>query len=99
MELEIKGLIEFCKAISSSPTEVSKSTQLVEALNFCLEGLGKCDCSNKPNIQTYEKKYLQIAARFSKETIEILSEILDPNKTYSNISISFPDSNNKIKVK
>jgi hypothetical protein len=99
MELEIKGLIEFCKAISSSPTEISKSSQLVEALSFCLEGLGKCDCSNKPNIETYEKKYSEMAAKFSEETIKVLGEIFDPNKSYSSINISFPNNNNKIKVK
>lgn len=99
MELEIKGLIEFCKAISSSPMEVAKSSQLVEALSFCLEGLGKCDCSNKPNLETYEKKYSEIAFNFSEETIQILQEIFDPNKAYSSINISFPNNNNKIKVK
>ena len=99
MELEIKGLIEFCKAISSSPTEISKSSQLVEALSFCLEALGKCDCSNKPNIQVFEKRYSEMAVKFSNETVQTLGEILDPNKAYSTINISFPDTNNKIKVK
>ena len=57
MELEIKGFIEFCKAISFHPTEVGKSEQLVKALSFCLNGVSNCDCSNKPSTENFEKKY------------------------------------------
>jgi hypothetical protein len=99
MELEIKGLIEFCKAISSSPTEVSKSTELVDALSFCIDALTKCDCSNKVNVEVYEKKYTQLSLGFSKDTLKILEQILDPNLTYSKIHISFPNTNIKITVK
>ena len=40
-----------------------------------------------------------MAVKFSNETVQTLGEILDPNKAYSTINISFPDTNNKIKVK
>lgn len=99
MEIEIKGLIEFCKAISTSPTEVSKSPELVDALSFCIDSLSKCNCSNKAATEIHENKYVEIADKFSQETIKILAEILDPNKTYSNISITFPHTNKIIKIK
>lgn len=99
MELEIKGLIEFCRAISSSPTEVSESTELVDALSFCLDSLGKCDCNNKPAVESYEKKYSDLALAFSEDTIKKLEKILDPNLAYSKIYISFPNTNLKITVK
>ena len=99
MELEIKGFIEFCKAISFHPTEVAKSEQLVEALSFCLNGLSNCNCSNKPSVENFEKKYLEMASEFSNDSLKVLSVILDPNSTYSNIYISFPYSENKIKIK
>lgn len=99
MELELKGLIEFCKAICTNPTEIAKSKELVESLSFCLDGLSKCDCSNKPDMESFEKKYLEIAESFSKDALDILSQILDANSTYSNIYISFPHSDKKIKIK
>ena len=99
MELEIKGFIEFCRAISLNPTEVAKSKQLVEALSFCLSGFSNCDCSNKPSTENFEKKYLEISHEFSKDSLDILGRILDPNSTYSDIYISFPTSDKKIKIK
>ena len=66
MELEIKGFIEFCRAISFNPTEVAKSKQLVEALSFCLSGFSNCDCSNKPSTENFEKKYCYIYKNFKK---------------------------------
>lgn len=99
MELEIKGFIEFCKAISFHPTEVAKSEQLVEALSFCLNGLSNCNCSNKPSVENFEKKYLEISHEFSKDSLDILGRIFDPNSTYSDIHISFANSDKKIKIK
>jgi hypothetical protein len=99
MELEIKGFIEFCRAISSNPTEVAKSKQLVDALSFCLNSVSNCNCSNKPSAENFEKKYLEMANEFSNDSLNVLSVILDPNSTYSNIYISFPYSENKIKIK
>lgn len=99
MEIEIKGLIEFCKAISTSPTEVSKCQELVDALSFCIDSLSKCNCANKPATEIHESKYVEIASKFSQETVNILAEILDPNKAYSAINITFPHSNKIIKIK
>lgn len=99
MELEIKGLIEFCRAISSSPTEVAKSKELVDCLSFCLDGLSNCNCSNKPSVESYEQKYLERASSFSKDALKVLGVILDPNSAYSDIYISFPNIDKKIKIK
>ena len=99
MELELKGFIEFCRAISSSPVEVAKSKQLVDALSFCLNSLSNCNCSNKPSVENFEKKYLETASEFSDDSLRVLAAILDPNSAYSNIYISFPHSENKIKIK
>ena len=99
MEIEIKGIIEFCKAISTSPTQVSKCPELVDALSFCIDSLSKCNCSNKAATEIHESKYTEIAEKFSKSTISALEEILDPNKTYSRINITFPYSDKIIKIK
>lgn len=99
MEIEIKGLIEFCKAIATNPTEISKCPQLVEALSFCLDNLSKCNCSDMKSSEAYENKYVEFAEKFSKDTVEILAQILDPNKTYSSVIISFPYTDKYIKIK
>ena len=99
MELEIKGFIEFCKAISFHPTEVGKSEQLVKALSFCLNGVSNCDCSNKPSTENFAKKYLEISHEFSKDSLDILGRIFDPNSAYSDIYVSFANSDKKIKIK
>jgi hypothetical protein len=99
MELELKGFIEFCRAISSNPTEVAKSKQLVDSLSFCLNGLSNCDCSNKPSSENFEQKYLEIANGFSNDSLNILASILDLNSAYSSIYISFPNTDKKIKIK
>ena len=99
MELEIKGFIEFCKAIASNPIEVSNSKDLVECLSFCIDGLNKCNCSNKKESTPYEQKYLEIAESFSEDSLRTLGAILDPSSIYSDIYISFPHTDKKIKIK
>ena len=99
MELEIKGFIEFCKAIASNPKEVSNSKDLVDCLSFCLDGLTNCNCSNKKEATSYEQKYLEIAESFSEDSLRTLGAILDPSSIYSDIYISFPHTDKKIKIK
>lgn len=99
LQLEIKGFIEFCKNIASNPIEVSKSKELVDCLSFCVDALTNCNCSNKKESAHYEQKYLEISESFSEDALKSLSIILDPNSTYSNICISFPHSDKKIKIK
>lgn len=99
MQIEIKGFIEFCKAISSNPIEVAKSKDLVDCLSFCIDGLNNCKCSNKIESNSYEQKYLEIVESFSEDTLEILKTVLDPNSIYKNICISFPHVDKKIKIK
>lgn len=99
MEIEIKGLIEFCRAISTSPTEISKCPELVEALSFCIDSLAKCNCSSNQTSEPHETKYVEIAEKFSQESIKVLAGILDPNNTYSGVTITFPYSDKIIKIK
>lgn len=99
MEIEIRGFIEFCKSISTNPTEIVKSPELVDSLSFCISNLSNCNCSNKPSTEALEKKYLEIAEKFSQNSLDCLGRIFDPNSAYSSIYISFPCSDKKIKIK
>ena len=71
----------------------------MESINYVSKELLKNTTAIWNELTLDEKKYLEISHEFSKDFLDILGRILDPNSTYSDIYISFPTSDKKIKIK
>lgn len=98
MDLEIKGFIEFCRALSNHPEAIIKNTELPEVLDFCFNAFSNCKCSSTDvsSSAMYEDLYFKQINKLSAETLRELGKILDEKNTYSSIVLSFSNNNDQI---
>ena len=99
MELEIKGFIEFCRFLSQNPDKIINNPQLFKALEFCHQSISSCSCAGKAPSSQFEEKYYEQIKSLDEATLLSIGEIFDVRKDLSEVYLTFPINDIKIKIK
>lgn len=101
MELEIRGFIEFCKALSKHPDLIIKTPSLPDVIIFCHSSISNCNCGNKELSKRaeFEKTFHEKMIKLPPEVLKEIGTAFDPENTYEIINVSFPENEGLIKLK